>query len=117
VDWDANFVVICDLNLFAYTDDELEAVSVYNVGNGPQLACISKGCPVSGTADGEWLLAELTDGSRVRIPLKFVRPWVKKHAPAPDLECDAERPSELADLAGDGSVREARGVLDLREAG
>lgn len=78
VDWDANYVTLHDLNLFAYTEGELEAVSVYTPCEGQHLACISKGSPLSGAAEGEWLLAVLTDGTRVRMPLKFVRLWEKK---------------------------------------
>lgn len=86
-DWDANYVTLHDLNLFAYTEGELEAVSVYSPCDGVHLGCISKGCPLSGTVEGEWLLAILTDGTRVRMPIKFVRLWEKKNGVAQVQEC------------------------------
>jgi len=84
-DWDANYVTLCDLSLFAYTGGGLEAVSVYTTGQGEHLACMSKGCPISGFVEGDWLLAELTDGTRIRMPTKFVRAWERKDSRLADI--------------------------------
>lgn len=96
--WDANYVTLYDLNLFAYSEGELEAVSVYATNGGVHLGCMSKGCPLSGSIDGQWLRAVLTDGTRVRLPAKFVQPWGQSDE-IDGPSCHAERSEELAEPA------------------
>jgi 5-methylcytosine-specific restriction endonuclease McrA len=71
--WDATYITQQDLNVFVYTDGELEAVSVYAPLDGEHVSCICKGCPMSGTVVNGWFVAELVDGTKVRMPSRFVR--------------------------------------------
>lgn len=81
--WNAPYVTLYDLNLFAYSNGELEAVSVYAAHPNEHLGCMAKGVPISGTPHAEWLLAELADGTKIRMPLKFVKRWDNDHVREP----------------------------------
>jgi hypothetical protein len=109
--WQAMFVTLYDLNLFAYHGDdvptrhaysyselsdammcrELEAVSVYTCCQGEHVACMSKGVPLVGESRGDWLLAVLTDGTRVRMPIKFVRAWEPSDVSEQTPDSDKDR--------------------------
>jgi 5-methylcytosine-specific restriction endonuclease McrA len=116
-DWIANYVTVQDVSLFAYTKEQMEAVSIYSAGDGPHIACISKGTPICGSQDRDWLMATLTDGTAVRIPMKFVRPWVKKYESAPqEPKRDTERCSESELHSCDDGICEERRLLDTAQA-
>ena len=71
--WDATYITQQDLNVFVYTDGELEAGSVYSPLDGEHVSCICKGCPLSGSVTNGWFVAELVDGTKVRMSSRFVK--------------------------------------------
>lgn len=106
--WDANYVTQQDLNVFVYTDGELEAVSVYApLDGGEHVACIGKGCPLSGTIVGGWFVAELVDGTRVKMPSRFVKIIDKSEdheegLSRSDVACDVVTP-DVGDVQAEGA--------------
>lgn len=109
--WEASHVTMCDLNLFAYTDDTMVAYDIYTVVITPHLGCMSKGCPIQGVADGDQFLAKLVDGTKIQMPLRYVRPWKPEDA-VTELVRDAERLEALDEPTGDDPVRLDGRLLD-----